>query len=93
MNKRSAEEPDDLAERGLRYTREQFDEIRHQTEDYVRENPAQSLFYAFVVGLILNRLPIGRILGGVFRLALFALKPAILIYGATKLYQAVEDEE
>jgi len=93
MNKRSPEDSDDLAERGLRYTREQFDEIRHQTEDYVRENPAQSLFYAFVVGLILNRLPIGRIMGGVFRLAVFALKPAMLIYGAAKLYQAVEEEE
>jgi thiosulfate reductase cytochrome b subunit len=93
MNKRSSKEPDELVDRGLRYTREQLDEIRHQTEHYVRENPAQSLFYAFVVGLILNRLPIGRILGGVFRLALFALKPAILIYGATKIYQAVEKEE
>lgn len=93
MPKRSPQDSDDLAERGLRYTREQFDEIRHQTEDYVRENPAQSLFYAFVAGLILNRLPVGRVLGGVFRLAVFALKPAILIYGATKLYQSVEEEE
>jgi hypothetical protein len=93
MPKRSPQDSDDLAERGLRYTREQFDEIRHQTEDYVRENPAQSLFYAFVAGLILNRLPVGRVLGGVFRLAVFALKPAILIYGATKLYRSVEDEE
>jgi hypothetical protein len=93
MTKRSPQDSDDLAERGLRYTREQFDEIRHQTEDYVRENPAQSLFYAFVAGLILNRLPVGRVLGGVFRLAVFALKPAILIYGATKLYQSVEEEE
>ncbi|HEV2047010.1 MAG TPA: hypothetical protein VGQ95_10475 [Chthoniobacterales bacterium] len=93
MTKRSPQDSDDLAERGLRYTREQFAEIRHQTEDYVRENPAQSLFYAFVAGLILNRLPVGRVLGGVFRLAVFALKPAILIYGATKLYQSVEDEE
>ena len=93
MPKRSPQDSDDLAERGLRYTREQFDEIRHQTEDYVRENPAQSLFYAFVAGLILNRLPVGRVLGGVFRLAVFAFKPAILIYGATKLYRAVEEEE
>ena len=93
MPKRSPQDSDDLAERGLRYTREQFDEIRHQTEDYVRENPAQSLFYAFVAVLILNRLPVGRVLGGVFRLAVFALKPAILIYGATKLYQSVEEEE
>ena len=51
------------------YTREQFDELVNQTEEYVRTNPTQSLFYAFVAGFILNRLPVGRILGGVFRLA------------------------
>jgi hypothetical protein len=83
----------DLTQAGLRYTREQFDELMNQTEEYVRENPTQSLFYAFVAGFILNRLPVGRIVGGVFRLALFALKPAILIYGAAKLYQAAQDEE
>jgi hypothetical protein len=83
----------DLAERSLRYTREQFDELVNQTEDYVRANPTQSVLYAFVAGFILNRLPIGRILSGVFRLLLFALKPAILIYGTTKLYQAIEEEE
>ena len=93
MTKRSQQDSDDLAERGLRYTREQFDEIRHQTEDYVREKPGQSLFYAFVAGYILNRLPLGQIIGGVFRLFALVLKPAILIYGATKLYQAVQDEE
>ncbi len=64
-----------------------------QTENYVRENPAQSLALRFVAGFILNRLPIGRILDGVFRLFLLALKPAILIYGATKLYQALQEEE
>jgi hypothetical protein len=31
-------------------------------------------------------------LSGVFRLSLFAIKPAILIYGATKIYQALEEE-
>jgi len=30
---------EDLAERGLRYTREHFDDIVHDTETYVRENP------------------------------------------------------
>ena len=92
MPKGIPENSDDFAERSLRYTKEQFDELMNQTEDYVRANPAQSLFYAFVAGFILNRLPVGRILGGTFRLALFALKPAILIYGATKLYQALEEE-
>jgi len=37
-------------------------------------------------------LPIGRMIGVVVRLVLFALKPAVLIYGATKLYQALEEE-
>jgi len=92
MDERFAKSSEDLAERGLRYTREQFDELLNETENYVRENPGQSLFYAFVAGLILNRLPVGRILSGVVRLLLFALRPAILIYGATKLYQALEEE-
>lgn len=84
---------DDLAERGLRYSREHFDQILSQTETYVRQNPVQSLAYAILAGFVLNRLGIGRILRGVVRLALFALKPAILIYGATKLYEASQEED
>lgn len=92
MDERFAESPEDLALKGVRYTKEQFEEILGQTENYIRENPAQSLFYAFLAGYILNRLPVGRIVGGVFRLATFAIKPAMLIYGASKLYQAIEEE-
>jgi hypothetical protein len=93
MPQRRREPPQNLAEDGLRYTKETFDDLMNQTEEYVRANPAQSIFYAFVAGFILNRLPVGRIIGGVFRLALFALKPAILVYGATKLYRAIEEEK
>ena len=90
MERRASE---DIAERGLRYTREHFDELVTQTETYVRENPVQSMAYAVLAGFVLNRLGIGRILSGVVRLVLFALKPAILIYGAAKLYEAAQDEE
>jgi hypothetical protein len=83
----------DIAERGLRYTKDQFEQILEQTEEYVRENPGRSIAYALAAGFILNRLPIGRILSGVTRLALIAFKPAILAYGATKLYQAAQGEE
>ena len=93
MDESSVGTSEDLARRGLRYTKEQFDAVLNQTEDYVREKPAQSLLYAFVAGFVLNRLPIGRVLSGVFRLFALALKPAILIYGATKLYQAAQDQE
>ncbi len=84
---------DDLAERGLRYTREHFDDLLAQTETYVRENPVQSLAYAVLAGFVLNRLGIGRIIRGIVRLALLALKPAILIYGAAKLYEASQEDE
>ena len=84
---------EDVAERSLRYTRDQFEQVLEQTEEYVRENPARSIAYALIAGFILNRLPIGRILGGFVRLLMIAFKPAILAYGATKLYQAVQGEE
>ena len=83
----------DVAERSLRYTKDQFEQVLEQTEAYVRANPARSLAYALVAGFILNRLPIGRILGGSVRLLNIAFKPAILAYGATKLYQAAQDNE
>jgi hypothetical protein len=87
------EQHEDLAERGIRYTREHFDELLTETETYVRQNPVQSLAFAVLAGFVLNRLGIGRILSGVVRLLLFALKPAVLIYGAAKLYEATQEEE
>jgi hypothetical protein len=87
------EEPEDFSQHGYHHAREQFDAVLNQAEDYVREKPAQALLYAFAAGFIVNRLPMGRIMSGGFRLLLFAFKPAILIYGATKLYHAVEEEE
>jgi hypothetical protein len=85
--------PEDLAERGFRYTREQLDEVIAQTEDYVRANPTKSLLYGVAAGFILDRLPIFRIFGLLVRLVLKAVKPAILIYGATRLYQVFKEEE
>ena len=82
-----------IAEGGLQYTKDQWDEIVAQTEDYVRANPTRSLLYGVGAGFILDRLPIFRILGALLRICLMAFKPAILIYGATKLYQAVKNEE
>ncbi|MBA3272631.1 MAG: hypothetical protein H0T11_01995 [Chthoniobacterales bacterium] len=93
MDQQVAGTNDDIAERGLRYTKDQWEQLREQTEGYVRENPTRAMAYALVAGLVLDRLPVGRILGGFTRLALMAAKPAILIYGATKLYQAAQQDE
>ena len=85
--------PEDIAQRGLRYTRDQWEQIVGQTEDYVRANPTQSLLYGIAAGFILDRLPLMRIFGVLMRLLLMAFKPAILIYGAMKIYQAAQSED
>ena len=56
--------PEDIAQPGLRYTKDQWEQILSQAEDYVREKPTQSLLYAIAAGFILNQLPIRRVLGG-----------------------------
>src|SRR5438477_4314570 len=93
MDRSTAEVAAEFPERGLHWVKEQVETALNETEDYVREKPAQSLLCAFVAGYILNRLPLGRIFSGLFRLFIVALRPAILIYGAAKLYQAAQEEE
>ena len=87
------DENSDIALRGVRYAQDQFSEVVTQAEEFVREKPGQSLFIALVAGMILNRLPIGRLFAGVVRLLMFALKPALLIYGATKISETIQEEE
>ena len=93
MDRSSAEVAAEFPERGVHWVKEQVEAALSETEDYIREKPTQSLLCAFVAGYILNRLPLGLILGGLFRLLIIALRPAILIYGAAKLYQAAQEEE
>ena len=93
MAKPVARTQEDVAVRSLRYTKEQFDGVLNQTEKYIHENPGQALLYAFVAGYVLNHFPVGRLFSGFLRLSVFALKPAILLYGATKLYQVAQEEE
>lgn len=93
MDQSSAEVAAELPERGVQWVKDQVEAVLSETEDYVREKPAQSLVCAFVAGYVLNRLPLGRVLSGLLRLLIMALRPAILIYGAAKLYQAAQEEQ
>jgi len=93
MDQSSADVAAELPERGVQWVKDQVEAVLSETEDYVREKPAQSLVWAFVAGYVLNRLPLGRVLSGLLRLLIVALRPAILIYGAAKLYQAAQEEQ
>jgi hypothetical protein len=93
MDQLSAEMVAEFPERGMQWVKDRVEEVVNETGDYVREKPAQSLLYAFAAGYVLNRLPLGRVIGGLLRLLLVALRPAIVIYGAAKLYQATKERE
>ena len=92
MAKTTSQPDQDIVVRGVRYTKEHVEDFVGQAEEYVRENPGQALLYAFVAGYVLNRLPVGALLRGVARLSVLALRPAMLVYGATRLYQASQEE-
>jgi hypothetical protein len=92
MDQLSADIVAEFPERGMQWVKDRVEAVVNETGDYVREKPTQSLLYAFAAGYILNRLPLLRVLGGFVRLLMFALKPAVLIYGAAKLYQATQEQ-
>jgi hypothetical protein len=93
MNERSAGTSEDIVVRGYQYTRDHVDETLHQIENYVRDNPGQAMLYAFVAGYVLNKLPVGGMMRGFLKLSIFGLKPALFLYGATKVYEATTQEE
>lgn len=93
MAKTISDTDQDFVVRGVRYTKEQVEDFVGQAEEYVRENPGQALLYAFVAGYVLNRLPLGSMLRGFVRLSFLALRPAMLVYGATRVYQAAQENE
>ena len=66
---------------------QKFSEFQQQGEAYVRDNPSQAVLSAVAFGFVLRLLPLGSIIGAVIRLAMFAVRPAVFIYGAVALYK------
>lgn len=62
-----------------------------KTAEGVRKNPVRSVVWAFFIGLLLTIFPIGRVLGGITGLGLVLLRPLLLILGAMKLYEEIEE--
>ena len=93
MDQLSAEMVAEFPERGMQWVKDRVEAVVNETGEYVREKPTQSLLYAFAAGYVVNRLPLGRVIAGLLRLLMVALKPAVVIYGAAKLYQAAQERE
>jgi hypothetical protein len=64
-----------------------FDDWKACAERSIREEPVKTAGLAFVAGLFLTVLPVGRILGGLVRVALALVRPALLILGIVKVVE------
>lgn len=67
-----------------------FAEWRDCAEKSIREEPTKSALVAFVAGLFLTVLPVGAILGGLVRVALALVRPALLLLGIVKLAEELD---
>ena len=73
--------------------KQRFADAISQIEGQTREAPSRSLLYALGIGYILARLPVFGILFTFVRLALMAIKPAVLVYIGTLAYRRLTEGE
>ena len=52
----------------------------------VRREPVKTVASAFVIGLILSIFPIGRVISAIVSLGLMLLRPAVMVFGAVKMW-------
>ncbi len=81
----------EVAERSAGGTDDLFDQARETSKrviqecvSYARSNPDRALLTALTAGYVLRMLPVPRMLAGIVRLALPLVKPAALLYAASK---------
>lgn len=70
--------------------KKRLDEIAANATKVAREEPAKALGFAFVTGLICTVLPVGRLVGGLVRLALALVPPTLLVLGGIKAWEEIE---
>jgi hypothetical protein len=65
--------------------KKKVEDLGGRAQEFARNEPAQAVGLAFLAGLFLTLLPIGRIVSVLIRLAFALIRPALLILGAVKL--------
>lgn len=91
LKKQIEDIPNDVAGGDYSSVKQTFADFQSQGEEYVKEFPTKSVLYALGAGFVLRLLPIGALVGAVVRLAFFALRPALFIYGGIALYKHFQE--
>ena len=66
------------------------EDLGARAQDFARKEPAQAVGVAFLAGLVLTVLPVGRLLAVLVRLGFVLIRPVLLILGAMKLCEEIE---
>jgi hypothetical protein len=64
-----------------------------QYAESVRESPCSALACAVAAGYFMRLLPLTAIFAGLVRIVGTLAKPALLLFGAAKLYEAFQEED
>ena len=70
--------------------RKTVEDIETQAQDYVRTEPAKAVGIAFIAGIILTVLPVGRLVAVLVRLSFVLIRPLLLILGVVKLCEELQ---
>ena len=73
--------------------RKTVDDFTTHTEKLVREDPAKAVGIALFAGVLLTILPIGRVIGGLIRLAFALARPLLLVLGAVRVYEELQKKQ
>lgn len=70
-----------------------MEDWNQRAQKLFHEEPAKAVGLAVLGGVILTIFPVGRVLGGVVRLAFALIRPLVLVLGAMKLYEEFEKRQ
>ena len=64
-----------------------LDEWRACAEKTVREEPLKAAVWAFAAGIFFAVFPVGQVVGGLVRLVIGLVRPALVLLGLVKLFE------
>ncbi len=80
---------DETLGKGVQNACQALDATRKDCEEQIRSAPLSSVLVAALIGYVLHFLPIGLIVRLKIRIFLALLRPALLLFGAYKLYEFI----
>jgi heme/copper-type cytochrome/quinol oxidase subunit 4 len=70
--------------------RKTVEDFEDHAQEYVRAEPVKAVGIAFVAGILLTILPVGRLVAALVRLSFVLIRPFLLILGAVKICEELQ---